>query len=68
MSEKGLTTQEAGDLLKKYGLNELPEKAPPGNLKLAFNQIKSPALSGAFLLRCTTALPLFAVSITAFYS
>lgn len=42
IEEKGLTD---GEVLKKqnqYGLNVLPEKAPPSKLSLFFSQLKSP--------------------------
>ncbi|MFC1722178.1 cation-translocating P-type ATPase, partial [Patescibacteria group bacterium] len=42
MPDTGLNTQEAQDLLKKYGFNELPETPPPSNISLIFSQLKSP--------------------------
>lgn len=38
----GLTEQEAALVLKKVGLNKLPEKRPPTQLEIAFGQLKSP--------------------------
>lgn len=42
MVETGLTSQEAQEKIKRYGLNELPEAPPPSNAYLFFSQLKSP--------------------------
>ncbi len=42
MSDYGLTSINAKELLKTHGLNELPEKPLPNNFELVLNQIKSP--------------------------
>lgn len=39
---KGLTSDEVEKRISRYGLNKLPEKPPPGNLKIILGQIKSP--------------------------
>lgn len=41
MNTIGLTTQEAENLLKKYGLNQLPSKQKLTVLKLLFSQVKN---------------------------
>lgn len=38
----GLTSKEAGELLKEYGPNSLPEKPPPTEISLLLGQLKSP--------------------------
>ncbi len=40
--EKGLTTAEVTERQKQYGLNILPEKAPPSKFYLFLAQLKSP--------------------------
>ena len=40
--EKGLTSAEVTERQKQYGLNILPEKAPPSKFYLFFAQLKSP--------------------------
>lgn len=42
MEEKGLSLQQAEDLLIKHGKNELPEKSPPSSLSIMISQLKSP--------------------------
>ncbi len=37
-----LTTQQANDLLQKYGPNKLPEKKPPSHIEIILAQVKSP--------------------------
>jgi P-type Ca2+ transporter type 2C len=41
MEEKGLTSKESEELLKKYGLNELKDLNKKGPLKILFHQVKS---------------------------
>jgi len=38
----GLSDTEAGDLLKKFGPNALPEKPPPSEFSIFVSQLKSP--------------------------
>ncbi|KKS31695.1 hypothetical protein A2380_03745 [candidate division WWE3 bacterium RIFOXYB1_FULL_43_24] len=40
--EKGLTSTEVTERQEQYGLNVLPEKAPPSKLYLFLSQLKSP--------------------------
>lgn len=40
--ERGLSQDEARNLLAKYGQNKLPETPPPSNISLVISQIKSP--------------------------
>ena len=39
---EGLSSNEAGDLLSKYGPNELPETPPPSRFTIFVSQLKSP--------------------------
>ncbi len=43
-SISGLTTKEAGDRLKKYGLNVIPKKKKDSIFKLIFNELKDPII------------------------
>ena len=41
-AKAGLSTEEAGKRLKKYGKNKLPEKKKFSQLEIVLNQLKSP--------------------------
>jgi P-type Ca2+ transporter type 2C len=42
IEEKGLTKEEVLNRQNQYGLNVLPEKAPPSKISIFFSQLKSP--------------------------
>lgn len=42
ITHKGLTQEEVSLLLQQHGQNKLPEKAPPSNVQLLLEQLKSP--------------------------
>ena len=42
LEQKGLTSREAEDRLRKYGHNILPEKSPPSNFYIFLSQLKNP--------------------------
>ena len=44
VSNKGLTTKEANDRIKKYGKNTLPKKKSDGILKIFLSEFKDPIL------------------------
>ena len=41
---QGLSSEEATERRRQYGLNVLPEKSPPSNLSLLFQQLKNPLI------------------------